>query len=127
MSDFTELVGRYLATWNEPDASARRKAIAGVWAESGSYTDPLASVRGHEAIDALIAAARAQFPGLVFELAGPVDAHHDTARFGWRLVPAGGGESVVEGFDVAVLAEDGRIGGVYGFLDKVPAGVTGDQ
>ncbi|GIH12833.1 nuclear transport factor 2 family protein [Rugosimonospora africana] len=127
MSDFTELVGRYLAIWNEPDASVRRAAIAGVWTESGSYTDPLAAVDGHDAIDALIGAARAQFPGLVFESNGPVDAHHNTARFGWRLVPAGGGDSIVEGFDVAVLAEDGRISGVYGFLDKVPAGVTGDQ
>lgn len=127
MSDFSELVGRYLAIWNEPDAAARRAAIAGVWTEGGSYTDPLAAVRGHDAIDALIGTARAQFPGLVFELAGPVDAHHNTARFGWRLVPAGGGDSVVEGFDVAVLAEDGRVDGVYGFLDKVPTGVTGDR
>jgi hypothetical protein len=127
VSDFNELVNRYLAIWNEPDAAARRAAIAGLWAESGSYTDPLAAVRGHDAIDALIGTARAQFPGLVFEPAGPVDAHHNIARFGWRLVPASGGDSVVEGFDVAVLAEDGRIDGVYGFLDKVPAGVTGDR
>ena len=43
------------------------------------------------------------------------------ARFGWELIPEGGHESVVVGFDVAVLAEDGRIKQVYGFLDKVPA------
>lgn len=127
MSDVNELVGRYLAIWNEPDASVRRAAITGVWAESGSYTDPLAAVDGHDGIDAFIGAARAQFPGLVFEPLGPVDAHHNTARFAWRLVPAGGGESVVEGFDVAVLAEDGRIRSVYGFLDKVPTGVTAQQ
>ena len=50
-----------------------------------------------------------------------VDAHHNVARFGWELVPAGGGESIVEGFDVAVTADDGRIGSVLGFLDKAPA------
>ncbi|GAA5183286.1 nuclear transport factor 2 family protein [Rugosimonospora acidiphila] len=121
MSDSNELVGRYLAIWNERDATARRAAIAGVWTETGSYTDPLASVRGHENLDAVVGAAQAQFPGLVFEPLGDVDAHHDLARFGWRLVPAAGGESLVEGFDVAVLAEDGRIQSVYGFLDKVPA------
>ncbi len=60
------------------------------------------------------------FPGHVFEFAGKVDAHHDVVRFGWELVPEGGGEATVVGFDVAVVAEDGRLRSVYGFLDKVP-------
>ena len=49
-----------------------------------------------------------------------VDSHHNVARFGWELVPPEGGESVVEGFDVAMI-EDGRIGSVVGFLDKAPS------
>ncbi len=61
------------------------------------------------------------FPGHVFRLAGDVDAHHGIARFGWELVPATGGEPLVVGFDVAVAAADGRLRGVYGFLDRVPA------
>lgn len=28
---------------------------------------------------------------------------------------------MVEGFDVAIVAVDGRVRDVYGFLDKVPA------
>ncbi|CAM5431112.1 Nuclear transport factor 2 family protein OS=Streptomyces alboniger OX=132473 GN=CP975_22990 PE=4 SV=1 [Streptomyces alboniger] len=32
-----------------------------------------------------------------------------------------GSEPIAIGFDVAVTADDGRIKGVYGFLDKVPA------
>ena len=39
---------------------------------------------------------------------------------GWELGPAGA-EAIVVGFDVAVLAEDGRMEAVHGFLDKVPA------
>jgi len=35
-------------------------------------------------------------------------------------VPADGGESIVEGFDVAVTEGDGRITSVLGFLDKAP-------
>jgi hypothetical protein len=115
-----EIVERYIATWNETDPGRRRALIDQVWAADGSYTDPLADVRGRDQIDAVVAAAQQQFPGLEFRLAGPVDANHNQARFTWELAPAGG-ESVVVGFDVAVLDGDGQLRSVHGFLDKVPA------
>jgi hypothetical protein len=116
-----DVVERYFAVWNEPDADARSRAVAELWTEDGTYTDPLAAAEGHEAIEAVIAGAREQIPGHVFKLIGDIDAHHDIVRFGWELVPEGGDESVVVGFDVAVAASDGSLRNVYGFLDKVPA------
>lgn len=121
MADYNELVQRYISIWNEPDAGARAKAVAGLWAEDGTYTDPLTAVAGHDAIAAVIGGAREMLPGMVFRVVGGVDGHHDIARFGWEAVPEGGGESVVAGFDVAVLGGDGRLRAVHGFLDKVPA------
>jgi hypothetical protein len=121
VSDLTELVGKYLDIWNEPDADSRTKAIAEVWAGDGSYTDPMAAVQGREAIAGLVTAVREQFPGYVFKLISNVDTHHNLARFTWELVPAAGGESVVIGFDVAVANQDGQLRDVYGFLDKVPS------
>lgn len=115
-------VARYLEAWNERDATARRAIIDEIWAEGGTYTDPLAEVAGRDGIDAAIAAVQAQFPALVFRPGGPVDAHHELARFTWELGPAGG-EALVVGFDVAVFDGDGRIHAVLGFLDKVPASV----
>ena len=115
-----DVVDRYIAVWNEPDADARRRAVAELWTEDGTYTDPLAAPEGHEAIEAVIAGAREQFPGHVFKLFGDIDAHHDVVRFGWELVPEGGDESVVVGFDVAVATSNGSLRNVYGFLDKVP-------
>jgi hypothetical protein len=112
----TDLVGRYLETWNETDQVLRRKAIDELWAQDGVYTDPIATAEGRDQIDATIAAVQGQFPGLSFTLAGPVDAHHDIARFTWSL-----GDELVIGFDVLVLDADGRISKVLGFLDKVPA------
>ena len=114
-----EIVERYLAAWNETDASRRRKLVDELWAEDGSYTDPLVAAEGRDAVDATLGAVQAQFPGLVFRLGGPVDAHHEQARFSWHLGP-GGSEPVVIGFDVAVLNGGGQIRSVYGFLDKVP-------
>ncbi|HXA61538.1 MAG TPA: nuclear transport factor 2 family protein [Streptosporangiaceae bacterium] len=120
MSDINNLVDRYLRTWNETDPATRRGAIDELWAEDGTYVDPMAVAEGRDAIDATIAAVQGQFAGFTFSLAGPVDAHHNLSRFTWNLGPEGG-EAVVVGFDVAVLNEDGRIVNVHGFLDKVPA------
>lgn len=115
------IVARYLDTWNLTDPATRRAAIARLWAQDGTYTDPLGTAEGHTAIDAMIGTVQGQFAGLTFTLAGPVDAHHDIARFQWALGPAGG-EPIVIGFDVVVFTQDGRVRTVLGFLDKVPAG-----
>ena len=119
MSDVNELLGRYIDAWNERNPGARRAGIEAVFAEDGTYTDPLADVAGHDGIDAVLAAAQEQFPGFVFRLGPLVDAHHDLVRFTWELGPEGG-EAPVAGFDVAVIGADGRITRVHGFLDRVP-------
>ena len=120
MGDFDSVVERYLAAWNETGPARRRAAIDDLFAADVRYTDPLADVTGRAELDGLIAAVQQQFPGLVFAPAGPVDAHHDQARFTWGL-GAPGAEAAVVGFDVAELDADGRIRRVFGFLDRVPA------
>jgi hypothetical protein len=120
MINFDELAQRYIDIWNETDPDARRTAITGLYAADACYTDPLAAAEGHEAIAAMIGAVQDRFPGFTFRLAGPVDGHHNQARFGWQLGPAGV-EAPIVGFDVAVIDDSGRITTVLGFLDKVPA------
>ena len=114
-----DVIARYLACWNETDPAVRRKLIDDLWTADACYIDPMAEAHGRDAIDATIAAVQAQFPGFVFTLAGPVDAHHRQARFTWGLGPDGA-EPLVVGFDVAVTDEDRQIVTVLGFLDKVP-------
>ncbi|GAA2664886.1 MULTISPECIES: nuclear transport factor 2 family protein [Nonomuraea] len=121
MKNIDELIARYIATWNETDPAARRAAIDELWSPDGVYTDPMAVATGTAAIDATIAAVQEQFPGFTFTLAGPVDAHHNIARFTWELAQDGA-EALVVGFDVAVITADGRIDSVHGFLDKIPTG-----
>lgn len=112
-------VARYFDAWNASSTESVAKAVAEAWTADGTYTDPLADVRGHDGIAAVITAAHEQFPGFAFRALGTVDGHHDTARFGWELV-APDGSAPVAGFDVITLAADGRISGVLGFLDRVP-------
>ena len=115
----TDLLERYLACWNETDAAARRALLAEHWTADSTYTDPMVDVTGLDALDATIGAVHDQFPGFVFTPAGPVDAHHEIARFTWGLGPVDA-EPLVVGFDVVTTDADGRISAVLGFLDRVP-------
>jgi hypothetical protein len=119
MTDPTPVVDRYIAIWNATDPEDRRDLVAGSWAEDGAYLDPLMQGEGHDGIDAMIAAVQDRFPGFVMSRTGPVDAHNDRVRFNWALGPAGA-EPLVAGLDVGVLAQDGRLASITGFLDKVP-------
>lgn len=119
MHDAAHIADRYIAVWNETDPARRRAVLAEGWAADARYTDPLADVRGLDAIDSLIAHAQSQFTGLRFAVMGEPNGYGDHIRFSWRLGPDGG-DSIVEGSDIAILAA-GRIGQVIGFLDRVPA------
>ena len=116
MADIQEIVDRYLATFNEADADRRRAEISALYGPDGTYTDPHVELRGAEQIDAFIASTQERFPGYEFRLGGPIDAHHNQARFQWHASPAGDPEPVYVGFDV-IVADGGRVRGVYGFLD----------
>ncbi|WP_262705473.1 MULTISPECIES: nuclear transport factor 2 family protein [Streptomyces] len=121
MTQYDTAVARYFEAWNATGPEALAKAVAAAWTEDGGYTDPLAQVRGHEQLAAVIAGAQEQFPGHEFRLTGAVDGHHDTARFSWELVSTADGSAPVAATDVITLAEDGRIRSVLGFLDRMPA------
>jgi hypothetical protein len=116
----TDIAERYLAAWNETDPTARRKLVDDLFAEDASYIDPMVEAHGRDEIHATMGAVQAQFPGFVFTPVGTADAHHRQARFSWGLGPDGA-DPIVIGFDVATTDDAGRITGVLGFLDQVPA------
>ena len=119
MSDTKELVDRYIALWNETDGARRRELIAATFTEDASYVDPLAAVDGHNAIDGMIEAVQARFPGYRFRRGDRVDEHHDRVRFCWELA-ADGGAPVAGGTDMAMLSGR-RFAAVTGFIDHAPA------
>lgn len=121
MTDFSTLAQRYIDAWNETDPAARRELVGEVWADGARYVDPMAEAEGVDQIAALIGAVQAQFPGWTFRLTGPIDAHHDQARFGWTLGPGDAADAPIAGFDVVVTDGNGRLRAVFGFLDRVPA------
>lgn len=119
MQDAQKLVTTYLETFNETDADRRRGLLEALYAPECTYTDPQVDLHGPEQIDGFIEQTQERFPGVTFTLGGPVDAHHNQARFQWHAGPAEAPDAFI-GFDV-IVAEDGRIRSVYGFMDAAPA------
>jgi hypothetical protein len=115
----TDTVRTYLQAWNATDPAERAELLGRVVTDDIRYVDPMADVTGREALGGLIGAVQQQFPGMPLELVSGPDAHHDVVRFSWGLGPAGD-EPVVIGTDSVLLADDGRIALVTGYLDKVP-------
>ena len=81
------------------DEQSYRDALSVALQREGFLVETAAD--GPEAIASMIGAVQQQFPEFSFRLAGPVDGHHNQARFGWELGPAGSPAPIV-GFDVAV-------------------------
>lgn len=121
MSKPNEAVVRYLAAWNEPDPARRRALVAKAWTEDGSYLDAAREGTGHDALDAMIAGAQAHFPGYRLRLASGIEAHHDYLRFSWVAGGTADAPLYIKGTDFAVVAGDGRIQSVVGFVDAAPA------
>lgn len=116
------LVDRHLAAYGDADVVRRTGAIREIWNAEGRLIDPPLEAYGHQGIAEQAAALQAQFPGHRFERTTAIDAHHQTLRYGWRLVsPAGA--AVIEGVDVADLDVDGRLCRVVGFFGAQPPAI----
>ena len=118
MTNPQTIADAYLALWNEPDAARRNARVRECWSEDARYVDPMMRGEGHDGIAQMIGAARTQFPGHSFTLAGTPNGHAEYVRFSWLLAPDGQ-SPIVGGTDIARITPDGRIAEVVGFLDPV--------
>ena len=118
--DVTTTVDAYFEMWNEPDATKRLEAIERAWEEAGAYVDPLQQAQGYQGLSDMVAAVHEQFPGHTFRRTSGIDAHHNLIRFGWDLVGPDGSITVA-GLDVGIVADDGRLSRIGGFMGDLPA------
>jgi hypothetical protein len=115
-----EVVAAYGAAWGEADESSRRKLLEEAWADDGVYCDPTANVEGREGLVAHIAGFHQQFPGARIDVTSGVEEHHGWLRFAWAMVD-GEGATLMEGFDVGEVAQDGRLQRIVGFFGPFPS------
>jgi hypothetical protein len=116
------LIDRYFAMWNTTDDAARRDVVAATWSPDATYVDPLVAAEGHDGLVAMVRAVHEQYPGHEFRLTGAVDAHHDRLRWEWQMTAPGDGAVLVNGVDFAVVAADGRLAQVTGFIEAPGGG-----
>jgi SnoaL-like domain len=117
--DLSAVVDAYFAAFNETDAARRAELIPQAWAEDCAYVDPLVSATGADEINAMIGGLQGQFPGHAVTLSSGLDAHHNLVRFGWDLTDPDGAV-VMQGLDVGIVAEDGRLSRIGGFFGPLP-------
>jgi len=120
MTNPKDVIDRYFAMWNETDAGRRRDLIARTWTENARYLDPMLEGQGPQGIDAMVATVHQRFPGYRFRRTSEIDLHHDRLRFSWELAPADG-PVLADGVDFGVIAADGRLEAITGFIDHAPA------
>jgi hypothetical protein len=124
MDALQQVVDRYVALWNEPDAERRRAGIAEVWAPDAAHFTPSMEAHGHAGLETRIAGAYDRFVATgqyVFRHCGNIAGHHDTVKFNWQMVPSGGGPVAALGFDFLVLDGEGRILRDYQYIEPTPA------
>jgi hypothetical protein len=105
----------YIEAWNETDPARRLAHCQEAFTPDARYADPFVDATGPNGISDFIGGMQAQFPDHRLERTTSVDVHHDLARFGWAGY-APDGAVAFAGVDVIVVADDGRIGGLAGFI-----------
>lgn len=109
-------VAAYFSMWNETDPARRRALVERTWTADAESLDPITHVRGWDALDGFVASLQQAYPDHLVALDGAVDAHHDWARFRWRITTPTGAD-FLQGLDCVQLGADGRIARLIGFFD----------
>lgn len=115
----SDVMTAYMDAWNETDSGKRTELLQRCWSDAGRYTDPMADVQGREALSEVIDGFHKQMPGASIITSTALDQHHNRVRFGWKLLMPDGSERM-EGIDIAVLADDGRLESITGFWGVNP-------
>ena len=114
-----DLVGRYVAVWNEADADARRAAIAALWREDGAHFVKEREARGHAGLEQrVIGSFEKNVSGKNYRFRPRSDAQRlrDVVTFTWEMVPAGADTVLAVGQEFLVLDAEDRIITDYQFI-----------
>jgi len=120
MQDAQQLADRYVAVWNETDATRRRVAITELWMPTGEHYVRAREVRGYDELEVRITGSHEKNirqNGHRFRAARDARALHDAVIFHWEMLPACGDAVLATGMMVLILDPEGRIRIDYQFVD----------
>ncbi len=106
-----DLIENYVAVWNEPDPSERRRRIRSVWAEDGVTCYRLSHARGYEEIEGRVTSSWEKWlrDGKYIFRPSKTACHHDVVRFEFLMVALPDGRIQGRGLSFLILDGHGRI------------------
>jgi hypothetical protein len=135
--DLEQLVDRYVAVWNEPDADRRREAVRELWTEDGVQLleppqeirqsaaalgmTPILAARGHDALEVRVTRSYEDFIAsgeFSFRRRDNAARLDDVVKFNWEMVRSSDGELAAVGLEILVLDDDGRIRVDHQFIER---------
>ena len=119
MNDLEGLAHRYVAVWNETDASRRRQQIADLWAPEGNHYVGERHVQGFEDLERRVRESHeknVRDNGNRFR-AVPGSTHRlrDVVAFHWEMLPQQGETALGRGLEFVIVNDKGRIVADYMF------------
>lgn len=112
----TRLMYRHFEVCNELDSVKRNAALKEVYAPNIYSVDPNFAAIGYQGMINAINMLHKDLPGARLTITGPVETHHNVARFPYSLGRLGENPIAV-GWDIVVF-DQGRITHIYTFVNK---------
>ena len=109
MLDAQALADRYVAAWNEPDATSRSSAIAALWAPDALGDK---GARGYGALGKLILGSPQRNggeTGIRYRAAPTARLRGDVVTFRWEMLLADSETVLAGGLEFLIVDDDGRI------------------
>lgn len=118
-----EAFEHYWNMWNCRDLDEARRHLDLAVTEDFIFCDPVEHHVGKDALEHNVRTFRARFPRADFELRSEFDNHHNRYRYRWDMMK--GTRVLVEGTDIATVADGGLIERIDGFFGPIPGLVEG--
>jgi hypothetical protein len=112
MLDAQTLADRYVAAWNEPDATRRLEAIAALWAPDARRHGRAPQPSGFGGLGKLMLGAaqnNGRQDGIRFRAAPSARRRRDVVTFRWELLLSGSETVLASGLEFLIVDEEGRI------------------
>jgi hypothetical protein len=119
MSDMENLAVRYVAVWNETDASRRRQQITDLWAPEGKHYVGTREVQGFDDLEIRVRDSHeknVRDNGNRFRaVPGSIRRLQDVVTFHWEMLPKQSDTVLGRGLEFMIVDDKGRIRADYMF------------
>jgi hypothetical protein len=121
MDQVQTLAERFVSVWNERDPERRRATVRDLWATDGRHLMGAQDVRGHEALEARVAASNQHNvveKDYLFRPPTAIQSLPGVIKFRWDMARRDTDEIVSNGIGLLVVDDQGRIRCDYLFAES---------